>query len=101
MELGREFTGGSEHEGARLLRLRSDPLLGEAGDEREQEREGFSGAGAAPAEDVPAREGVGQRRGLDGSRYGDTALVEGAGKVVRHAEACEMRSQCTGLSGAR
>ena len=40
----------------------------EAGDERQQERVGLAGAGAAPAEHVAAGERVGQRRGLDRGR---------------------------------
>ena len=65
---------------------RGRPPPARRGDDRQQEREGLAGAGAAAAEDVAAGEGVGQRGGLDGCGSGDARVAEDAVQACGHAE---------------
>ena len=81
---GRPAHGSGARIRARGLPRTARPAgLGEPGDERQQERVGLAGAGAAAAEDVPAGERVGQRGGLDRGGRGDVARLEGGDEVVR------------------
>ncbi len=73
-DLGGQLTGGHEHhrEGALALGAASRRTA----EHRQSEGQGLAGAGPAAAEDVPAREGGGQRRGLDGERLGDALRTQ-------------------------
>jgi hypothetical protein len=63
LDLHRELTGGHQDQCARHERL--GPLTREAGQQCQTERQRLAGARLAATEHVPAREGVGQRGGLD------------------------------------
>jgi len=102
-DLGGQLTGGGEDQGARpsgertardVLPRGDDP--GEARDDGECEGEGLAGAGAAPAEHVPAREGVGERGGLDGERGGDAPLGEAVHECQWHSQGSERRRGADG-----
>ena len=64
---------------------------GQPGEQREQERVGLAGAGAAAAEHVAAGERVGQRGGLDRGRGGDAVVGQHRRQVRGHAEVDERR----------
>ena len=96
LDLADQLTGRGEDQGAG----RTTPgraAVGQSGDQREQERVGLAGAGAAPAEHVAAGEGVGQGRGLDGGRGVDALTGEDGGQACGHAEGFE-RGQGRALS---
>ncbi len=73
-DLHGELTGRREDDGARLVLL--GPAAGERGQGRQTERQGLAGAGAAPAEDVLAGQGVRDGRGLDREGGGHAVLRE-------------------------
>ena len=89
VDLVDELAGRREDEGARAAPVRRTAGRGEAGHQREQERVRLAGAGAAAAEDVAARERVGQGGGLDGSGGRDAARGEHGDEVGGHAEVGE------------
>ena len=72
---------GRRGRGARAAR-------GEAGEQRQQEGDRLAGAGAAAAEHVAAREGVGQRRGLDGGGGRDRRRRRARRRGGRARRAC-------------
>ena len=92
LDLVHELTRRREDQRARRLGARGAVRLGEAGDQREQERVRLAGAGAAAAEHVATRERVGQRGGLDGGRVGDAEVREDGDKASGDAEIGEARS---------
>ena len=86
LDLADQLAGRGEDQRARAARGRRAAGQLEPGDQREQERVGLAGAGAAPAEHVAAGERVGQGRCLDGSRVGDAEAGEDLGQGCGHAE---------------
>ena len=87
VDLRGELAGRGQHQGAGaaggLALARGG---GEPHDEREGERERLAGAGAAAAEDVAARQRVGQRGGLDGEGGGDALRRQCGGQGSGHAK---------------
>ncbi|KJL44758.1 hypothetical protein RR49_00123 [Microbacterium ginsengisoli] len=97
-DLGGELAGGAEHETARTAGAAGCGLrAAEAGDEGQRERERLATAGAAAAEHVATREGVGQRVALDGEGLGAAGGLEHGDERRGHAERQERRHG--GLSG--
>ena len=89
LDLGRELTGRGEDEGAGATRLTRRRAARQARQQGQDERHRLARAGAATAEDVATREGVGQGRGLDGGGDGDLALGEDLDEGGGHAERAE------------
>ena len=85
-DLSDELTGRRQDEGTWSPGCRASVARGEPGDDREQERVGLAGAGAATAEKVAAGQGVGQGRGLDGSGGLDAQVRQYGGELRGHAE---------------
>ncbi len=90
VDLGGQLTGRREDERAGPPRLRPLPARREPGEQRQHERDGLAGAGAAAAEHVATREGVGQRRGLDRGGDRDPAGGEDLDEGGGHAERAEV-----------
>ena len=89
LDLGDELTRRREDQGARGLGTARGTARGQPRDEWQQEGIGLARAGAPAAQDVASGEGVGQRRGLDGSGAGDPALGEDRDEGGGHAERAE------------
>ncbi len=87
--LAGELTGRHEHQAARPAG-RGRPARQPA-DHGEREAQGLAGAGARPAEDVPAGQGVGQCGRLNGERRGDAVSVEDVNERGGHAKLSEAR----------
>src|ERR1700758_3383225 len=68
--------------------------------ERDAERERLPGAGLGPPENVEARQGVGQRSGLDGERHGDAVFAEGVHQGCRYAQVSEGNDRSRNQLGA-
>ncbi len=85
--LGRELTGGHEHEPTRSARLRA----GAVDDEGDAECQRLAGPGGGTAGDVAAGERVGHRQSLDGEGFVDAALGEGCDDPRGDAEVGEGR----------
>ena len=75
VDLGDQLAGRGEDQRARALRRTAGAGGVQPGDDRQQERVGLAGAGAAAAEHVASGEGVGQRRCLDGGGGGDAGAA--------------------------
>ena len=86
VDLGDQLTGRREDQGTGALRRTTGAGGVQPGDERQQEREGLAGAGAATAEDVASAEGVRQRGRLDGSGFGDAGSSQHVGELCGDAE---------------
>ena len=90
VDLADQLAGRRQDQRARAARLRGGTgVVGQPGHQRQQERVGLAGAGAAAAEHVAAGERVGQRRGLDGGGGVDALAREDAGQACGHAEVGE------------
>ena len=96
LDLADQLAGRGQDQGAGRA-APGGAAVGQPGDEREQERVGLAGAGAATAEHVAAGERVGQGRGLDRGRGVDALAGEDGGQACGHAEGFE-RSQRRALS---
>ncbi len=86
-DLHGQLTGRGEDDAARAL-LRG-VAAGQAAEQRQTEGEGLAGAGTAAAEDVASGQRVGDRRGLDGERGGDTVRGQLADDLLVEAEVTE------------
>lgn len=86
-DLHRQLAGRGEDDAARALLLGA--AAGQRREQRQTEREGLAGAGAATAEDVLAYQGVRDGRGLDREGGGHTVLRELAHDAVGEAEGRE------------
>jgi hypothetical protein len=85
--LGRQLAGRDEDQAARPRGERRP--AGQPADEGEGEAKGLARAGLRPAEDVTARQRVGQRGRLDGERRRDALVIEDLDEWRGHAEAGE------------
>ena len=85
--LGRQLAGGDEDQAARPGAARRP--AGQPADEGEGEAQGLARAGLCPAEDVTARQRVGQRGRLDGERCRDPLALEDSDERRGHAKAGE------------
>jgi hypothetical protein len=74
---------------------------GQPGQHREAERQGLARAGLGPAEDVTARQGVGDGPGLDGERPDDAAGRQRRDQARVHAQLGEAGLGRLGESGGR
>ncbi len=86
-DLHRQLAGRGEDDAARALLLGA--AAGQRREQRQTEREGLAGAGAATAEDVLAGQGVRDGRGLDREGGGHTVLRELAHDAVGETEGRE------------
>jgi hypothetical protein len=98
-DLLRQLPGRHQNEGQRLFRLRALP--GRPGEHPQAEGERLAGSGAAPAQDVPSRERVRQRRRLDGEGHSHTVLIERPQNLGRQPELREGSRRGHRRSGAR
>ena len=85
VDLADQLTGRRQDQRPRRPRA-GGRAVGQTRDDREQEGVGLAGAGATTAEHVAPGQGVGQRRGLDGSRGVDALAGEDGGQACGHAE---------------
>jgi len=74
------------HDHQRSGMLRAAAALGQLGQDRQPEREGLAGAGSGAAEDVVARDGIGDDRSLHRGGLRDALPLEGGDEPVGHAE---------------
>src|ERR671911_222024 len=86
VDLGGQLTGRRQDERARAARSARRPGRGEAAEQRQQEGDRLPGAGAAAAEHVTTREGVGQGRRLDGRGSRDPSGRKDVDEWSGHAE---------------
>ncbi len=86
LDLADQLTGRSQDQRTRCAGADPARVGLEAGDERKQEGVGLARAGAAAAEDVTTREGVGQGRGLDRGGLGDGQAGQDGRELRGHAE---------------
>ena len=92
VDLGGELTGGSQDHRSGLAGTRLRRRCRQPGDQRQQEGVGLAGAGAAPAEDIPAGDGIREGRGLDRGGSDDVAIGEYLRQGRGHAERAERRA---------
>ncbi len=94
-DLRRELARRGEDQAARLAGVTaSGRCAAQAGDERQSERDGLAAAGAAAAEHVATREGVGKRVALDGEGLGLARGFEDGCELRGYAELKESRHGC-------
>ena len=86
VDLPGELTGRRQDQPTRGVAGAAAAGRGEAGDQRDAERVGLAGAGAAPAQHVTAGQCVRQRGRLDGGGGGDPRAAENVEQGGRNAE---------------
>ncbi len=82
LDLSGQFTRRNQHQSGGFARTG----LGEIGEQGEGEGEGLARTGDRLTYDVATRQGVGNRRLLDGERFGDTARAQTFDKACGDAE---------------
>ena len=77
LDLRRQFTRGSQNEGAGATAMTALGVGGQLGENGEHERRRLAGAGLGDANDVVARQDGRNRRGLNGSGFGVAGFLDG------------------------
>lgn len=101
VDLGSQFTGRREHEGAAATRFEFDPILEYPVDERERKRCRFSGAGLGTAEEIAALDHMRYRFFLNGGGLVVAFVAEAAKEGIGEPEVGEAFGEFGRMGGLR